>query len=432
MSESVSAIGRIDSQGVESVRSRVLLTDTDRRPYAARLAINLASNGCEVFALSTANHPLLKTKAVRKVFPYNALRPLDALLAAVEAVTPDVIVPCCDRGVRHLHTLHSSLRARGDSVSHVVELIERSLGPAESYPLVSARYDLLKIAQEEGLLAPETKLIKDLDDLAGWERDRPLPWVLKSDGTWGGRGVRIVETHEDAKRSFLEINQSVGFGRVLKRLCVNRDPFWIQPWWEGVRPSVIVQGYIKGRPANCGVVCWQGKVLAGIAVEVVSADGATGPASVVRVVDNPEMMLCAERIASRLHLSGFFGLDFVIDSSSRNPYLIEMNPRCTPVCHLQLGEGRDMTAALAAQLSGQPYAAPPAVTKNDLIAYFPQAWNGDRQLLGSSFHDIPQDEPELIKELMFSWPERSYLFRTLSYLHSRLSATAVFDGESSI
>jgi hypothetical protein len=415
----------------EPVRPRVLLTDTDRRPYAARLAINLSAAGCEVSALSTPNHPLLKTKAVRRTFPYSPFRPLDAILAAIESAAPNVIVPCCDRGVQHLHALHSRLRAQGGAGSDVADLIERSLGPAASYTLVSARYDLLRLAQEEGIRVPQTRVVANQNDLKTWHAEHKLPWVLKSDGTWGGRGVRIVETLADAKKSFLEINRPYGLGRILKRLCVNRDPFWIQPWWNGVRPSVIVQSYIPGRPANCGVVCWEGGVLAGIGVEVVSADGVTGPASVVRVVDNPEMMRCAERIARRLNLSGFFGLDFMIDIVTGAAYLIEMNPRCTPVCHLQLGEGRDMTGAFAAQLAGQPYVAIPAVTGNDLIAYFPQAWSGDRQLLESSFQDIPQDEPDLAQELLFSWPERSFLYRAIGHLHGMTrSAAPVPDSES--
>ena len=412
----------------KDVCPRILLTDTDRRPYAARLVLNLSAAGCEVSALITPNHPLLKSKAVHKVFHYSPFRPLESLLAAVEAVAPDVIVPCCDRGVRHLHSLHSRLQKQGRAGS-VTDLIERSLGPPESFSVVSARYELLKVAQEEGLQVPPTALITGKEDLVSWQAEHQLPWVLKSDGTWGGRGVRIVETWEAAEKSFLDISRPYRLGRTLKRLCVNRDPFWIQPWWNGVRPSVIVQSHIHGRPANCGVVCWRGEMLAGIAVEVVSADGTTSPACVVRVVDSPEMLQSAERIARRLKLSGFFGLDFMIDSSSGVPYLVEMNPRCTPVCHLQLGGGRDMTGALAAQLAARPYVAAPPVTNNNLVAYFPQAWHGDRQLLESSFQDIPQNEPDLVRELLDSWPERSLLNRAIGFLRS-VAKSAGFAGES--
>jgi hypothetical protein len=235
---------------------------------------------------------------------------------------------------------------------------------------------------------------------------------LKADGTWGGGGVKIVFTPDEVRQSFAELARLFRLGYASKRLVVNRDSFWLRPWWNGSRHPVIVQSYIHGRPANCAVVCWKGRVLAGIGVEVVASDGPTGPASVVRVVDNAEMMFAAERIASRLGLSGFFGLDFMIEEGTGASYLIEMNPRTTPLCHLRLGQGRDMAGALWAQLSGQPFQEAPPVTQNEIIAYFPEACKSE--LLPSCFEDIPQGEPELVQELLRPWPNRTMLFRLFS------------------
>ena len=220
-------------------------------------------------------------------------------------------------------------------------------------------------------------------------------------GTSGGQGVRFVQTAGEADRFFLEAKRWYRTARIIKRLIVNRDLFLLRPWWRGLKPAVTAQSYIQGRPANCAVVCWKGRVLAGIGVDAVSAEGATGPASVVRVVNNPDMMLASERIARRLNLSGFFGLDFMIEEGSGTTYLIEMNPRTTPLCHLRLGEGRDMIGALLAQLSGKPLQEAPPVTRNDLIAYFPQAWISNSEFLQSSFHDVPWEEPELTDEPSF-------------------------------
>src|SRR5208337_3818346 len=120
---------------------------------------------------------------------------------------------------------------------------------------------------------------------------------LKGDGTFGGRGVRIANTHDEAARCYSEINGLFAASRAIKRAVINRDPFWLRPWWRDQRPAVIVQSHVDGKPANCGVFSWKGKVLAGFAVEVICHDGLTGPASIVRVVDNDEMMSAAERIA---------------------------------------------------------------------------------------------------------------------------------------
>jgi hypothetical protein len=59
------------------------------------------------------------------------------------------------------------------------------------------------------------------------------------------------------------------------------------------------------------------KVLPGISVEVVQSRGATGSATVVRLTERPEMLLAAKRIARRLGLSGFFGLDFMLRPARR-------------------------------------------------------------------------------------------------------------------
>ncbi len=375
----------------------------------------MSQSDCDPYAVCSAHHPLLFTRSIRKTYPYSAVHPLEALTAAIESVDPQVIVPCDDRGVLHLHELHHHAQSMGENGSRIANLIEYSLGKPESFPVVTSRFDLLQLAAQEGIRIPETRLIKNVGDLKFLQAAGELPCVLKADGTFGGRGVRIAESYQEAVQFFREMDRPHPTSRVIKRLVVNRDPFWMRTWWHRTRPAIISQAYVKGRPANCAVVCWEGKILAGIGVVVVNSDGVTGPASVVRVVDNPEMMRAAEHIAARLHLSGFFGLDFMIEDGSNELYLIEMNPRCTPLCHLQLGIGRDLVGAFAAQISGRAFENAACITTNELIAYFPQAWTSKSELLQASFQDIPQQEPELVRELLSPWPERNLLFRLASY-----------------
>jgi len=410
-----------DNQG--TLGPRVLLTDTNRWAGPARIAIGLTKAGCRVSAICPPRgHPLMSTRVVKETFRYSSLRPLESLVVAIQATRPQIIIPCDDRGVQHLHELYAQARSLGASGTELVNLLEYSLGSPESYPIVSARCDLLTIASEEGIRIPDTKPLKTAGDLKPWQTGHGFPWVLKGDGTFGGRGVRIAHTPEEAEKFFTQITKMFGATRAIKRAIVNRDPFWLRPWWHNHKPAIIVQSHIKGRPANCGVVCWKGKVLAGIGVEVVSSEGLTGPANIVRVVDNPEMMRAADRIAFRLGLSGFFGLDFILEERSGAAYLIEMNPRCTPLSHLQLGKERDMIEALGAQLSGRPLQETPAVTQNDMIAYFPQAWQSKSEYIPTSFQDIPQGEPDLVQDLLRPWPDRSLLFRFVSKVSGVVSA----------
>ena len=395
---------------------KILLTDTVGFPGAAQLAVSLSKAGCDVFAVcSISDNPLRKVRAIREKLPYSSVNPVDSLIAAIERVQPQIIIPCDDTAVQHLHELHAHASQPRSSNESIARLLERSLGSPESYPIVRSRYRLLGLAREEGLRVPETSLLYSLEEVKAYQVDTTRPLVLKADGTWGGNGVRIARTSQQASDSFVELNRPLGTWKAISWLLLNRNRSCLRRWWAGATPEIIAQDYIFGRPANCAVFCWKGRVLAGISVEVVSTRKQNGPASVVRVVNHPEMQFAAQRIARRLELSGFFGLDFIIEDTGKAAYLIEMNPRCTQPCHLRLGKDRDMVAALHAALTGRPQEETLPVTRRPLIAYFPEAWLADTELMSESFRDIPQNEPELVQALLKDSSDRTLLGRLVDY-----------------
>jgi hypothetical protein len=398
---------------------RILLADTDRRAYAARLAIAFAACGCEVSIVCTDHHPIENIRVPHRTLSYSALRPWDSLRRAIESTKPDLILPCDDRAVQHLQQLFRQSRAQGrPRKNFVASLIERSLGPPRSYPIVSARFALLQLAQTEGIRVPTTCLLHAPEDLAEWQTKQSFPWVLKADGTWGGRGVRIAKSLPDAERIFQALKNPCGLRRALKRALVNRDSFYLRAWWQGASPAVIAQAFVAGRPANSAVACWQGNVLAQIDVEVLATSRSTGPANVVRQLDNPEMRRASERIAKALHLSGLFGLDFMVETGSRATYLLEMNPRCTPLCHIQRGSGPGLVAALHGHLARRVLPGISTTAKenaNEVIAYYPPAGTLNREVLESSFLDFPHGEPELAQALLRPFPEGTLLYRIFDY-----------------
>src|SRR5262249_15378584 len=147
--------------------------------------------------------------------------------------------------------------------------------------------------------------------------------------------------------------------------------------------------------------------------EVLAAAYATGPAKVVRRINNSEMTSAASKIAEKLHLSGFFGLDFIIEERTGAMYLLEMNPRPTPLTHIRLGPGTDMVGALLAVLSGQslPMTSPSDQNGHEVIAYFPQVSSLDDELPTSTVHDFPHGEPKLADALVNPFPQRTLLYR---------------------
>jgi hypothetical protein len=404
---------------------RILLTDTNRWPVTARLAVAFQQIGGTVAVLCPMpGHPVQKVSAVHARYRYSGTNPVDSLERAIRDFNPEFVIPACDRGVRHLHRLHAMAAARGKADEKLVRLIERSLGDPSSYRVTTSRFELLDIARSEGILVPETVEVGDGIEVETRTDSWPQPLVLKADGTWGGRGVRISASRESLRSEVMDLVRRPGLLKVLKLMLLNRSRDWILHDWQSGSRSVIAQSMIRGRPANCAVVCWRGEVLAGIAVEVVSARGELGPSTIVEVVEGKEMMAAAERIAARLHLSGFFGLDFMIDTSSGAHYLIEMNPRCTPICSLALGEGRDLVTALMSQMSGGVLTARKSRTQKSTIAFFPQVASGEvdatyNNLLASAYMDIPDEEPGLMEEFLHPWSERSIAGRVVDRIRAR-------------
>jgi hypothetical protein len=101
-------------------------------------------------------------------------------------------------------------------------------------------------------------------------------------------------------------------GRAWKRWLVNRDPIALWVGHRHEKPRVTIQEFIQGRPANSMIACWQGEVLGTIIVEVIASQGATGAATVVRVVRNEEIERAGQRSSpAKFKLSGFHGLGTV-------------------------------------------------------------------------------------------------------------------------
>ncbi len=107
-----------------------------------------------------------------------------------------------------------------------------------------------------------------------------------------------------------------------------------------------------------------------------------------------------------------FGLDFLLDAASGTAHLVEMNARATPLCHLSFGAGRDTVGGIG-QIAGlAAQAAPASVIDRDVIAYFPQAWHTapEDDWLRRGFHDVPWQDPALLRELLRKpWPDRGWL-----------------------
>jgi len=382
------------------LKATVLVATTHRWYPTVRLAMALAKAGCQVEAVCPPGHPLATTRAARRIHTYYGLSPLTSFHNAIARARPDFIVPCDDLAAQHLHHLHDRERHAGEKGKPVCALLERSLGAAENYPLVSARTAFMELAHKEGVRVPATSIIENTDDLKQWTSRIGFPTVLKANGSSGGDGTRIVHTLEAAECAFRRLQAPPLLARAAKRALVDGDNTLVWPSLLRRRSVVNAQAFVVGREATSAVLCWQGAVLAGLNFEVLKKVRPTGHATVLRFIEHPEMSATAEKIARRFNLSGFHGLDFMLEAHTGHAYLIEINPRITQVGHLALGPGHDLPAALYAALSGNPIQEAPKVTEKDTIALFPQEWIRDpaSEFLRSGYHDVPWEEPELVSD----------------------------------
>jgi acetyl/propionyl-CoA carboxylase alpha subunit len=337
-------------------------------------------------------------------------------------VKPDFIIPGDDLATQHLHELYCREQPPGKTGA-LSELIERSLGAPQSFFIVYARTTFMECAREAGVRVPKSEVITNIAALRKWAARSGFPTVLKADGTSGGDGVRVVHTLEEAESAFQALQAPPLLSRAVKRALLDQDKRLFWPYLLRRRAVVNAQTFVAGREATSAIACWKGTVLAELHFEVLRKVDDAGPSTVVRLIENAEMSFAAEKIVRRLNLSGLHGFDFMLEANTGNAYVLEINPRATQVGHLALGRGRDLPAALFAAISGEPVRTARKVTENDVIALFPQEWNGDPEspFLQSGYHDIPWEEPKLVKDCIRMCRKQRPWYTKQNWLQSLLA-----------
>lgn len=371
------------------------------------MALALLQHGCRVDVLSPPGHPVLRVPGLGRCWRYSPLDSLGSLRSVLgQGRDHELIVPCDDGVVAQLLTLCAQVPAlRG--------LIEKSIAPLASHELLLSRHRLLNLARELGLRVPETRALRGPLDVQAWFDEGHEHAVLKRDLSCGGSGVRMLHSQGEGPAAWRSLSRQGQTGPLLRQWLVERDPL---AWWSRRQPgaqAISLQQYIEGQPANTMMLCWRGELQALVSVAVVETRGATGHATVVRRVHHEAMAEAARRLCQRLRLSGFHGLDFILQAGTGEPWLIEFNPRCTQLGHMAWPGQPSLAAVLAAQLRGVAVPSPRQVLPEDLVSLFPQ------RPLGAALghHDVPSDQPALVQALSdVSWPQRQWTYRCYNAL----------------
>ncbi len=363
------------------------------------------------------------------VFNLNAFRLVASLSSAVARFDPDLLIPGDERARRAMHVLFANGTRRERA------LIERSLGHPSSFAVLLSRQASMAEVQAAGLPVPDLLKADSTRVLKAHFTSGGETIVLKVDGTWSGQGVRIVQRANDiakVRRALRWRPVASGF----KRLFTNGDALRLMDCLIGPARTLSAQSFIPGgRAGDLAAFCRDGEVLSMVAAEREAGYGEFGPSTIVRVTRHPVLEDGARRFVRRLGLSGFIGFDFVVDSVTEQPRVVEVNPRATGLAAIRPSYGVSPAAAAAASFGAVAVAEEP---ERDLVAYYPKAWlhEPDDPRLALCNVDIPADEPALVARMgTCQQAERQSFFseekkrKTFGYLRSasaaRLAATDV-------
>lgn len=353
----------------------LLVSTTLDWPFPAQLAAAFTDVGAYVEALRPPRGLLARSRYPSRMHDYYPIIAMDSLASAIAAARPDMIIPCDDQAA---------------------ELVNRSRGAS-----TMGRMEFLDAAAKAGAPAAASIAISSEEELEEAMRQLGLPLVIKCDSSWGGEGVIIAPTREDARAAFRRMNNPSRL-RDAARAMRGRGPHFLTRALNPAPVCISAQAFITGTAATSSIACWRGEVVGSHHFDVLLSTTPTSPASVIAHVPCPQMEASAIAIAAALNLSGLFGLDYIRDAKG-HVHLLEMNARATPTTHLALDE--DLPAALlrAAGLGGRTR---PPVTDRSEIALFPREWLRDPRSpwFGRAFHDVPWDDHNVVRACVRAAP----------------------------
>jgi hypothetical protein len=315
--------------------ARPMIVSTMRWFSSARLAHAMVEAGFEVSACRPALHPMRSVDGLARQYQLSALFPLRSLSRAIQRSAPDILLPDDERAIVLLRRLYERDAPRDPELA---ALVVRSVGQAHAWPVLSSRAAVAEVARRMHVACPETKVLGSVNAARQWLATSSVPLVLKTDGSWGGCGVAIVNQPEQLNAIWRKVARPPSWLRGIKRLVVNFELDPMRDAMAGRRPVVNGQDFVSGREAIATASCLNGTVT-GIACFKVQESAVThGPAASVCRIRHAGMETAVRAIVSHFGLSGFCGVDFMLTPSGE-ALVLEINPRITPTCHMLIEGG---------------------------------------------------------------------------------------------
>jgi predicted ATP-grasp superfamily ATP-dependent carboligase len=374
-------------------KSVLLVATATKWLAAARMPSALRRAGFEVALLAPRGSLAERSRYVAKIGHLAAnATPRDwvfAFAAMVKATSPRLVVPCDDTAVRLMQML--ALAPPPDMQpgiqAELSALVRESLGNPEHFRTSVDKARLPTVAEALGVRVPPYAIAGDVNEAQAFAASHGYPVVLKRSHGAAGEWVAIASDPTELARTYA-------------RFAAAEAPDLERE--AGAR--MLVQAYVAGKVFSQAMAAWEGAVLAGFVREKLVTYTPLGPATVVRCLRMPEIRQFSERLAIGLGMSGFFGLEYIVDACTGEAYLLEINRRATPATSLGSMIAVDLCTALYAAVNGQPQLGRRDLDPGEehLIAHFPQEWLRDPQsrYLRDFRIDAPWDDPEVMEAMM--------------------------------
>lgn len=370
---------------------RVAVISTKQYVFPLRIAKTFASAGTLVAAICPKANLLRRLGAVAKIYTMSSMSPAHDVSSAIQDWMPDIVVACDDDAAFWLH------KAYDVATPEVRRIICSSQGDPKSFEIIASKSRLMEFATKTGVLCPETDSLNNVS--AKMLSEKRYPFVLKLDYASAGNGVRVVHTPAEAKFTLAEFSKPkrtvLDVLKAAKRLSL-----WPLKHWAAQRDiNLSGQELIDGEDANIAVFCSNGRIISWNAVKVSATAHQNGPGALISFVNNTQMLKSTEKLVASLKLSGFYGFDFIIGKNDRQAYLIEANPRATPILHLTSSFGVNLIESACEHFSGSPPSSISPPITEEFIAMFPAglAYLAKATDLRQIYLDAPWDEPWLLK-----------------------------------
>jgi len=380
----------------------VLIFTMDDLLGVARFPKALQQAGFQVSALCPRNSFISKTRFVEQVFwlkntqqnPFFIRSVVADLVHAMSKVSAQLIIPGDERAVYVLHFIVNAAKQRDiyGMPQEILAVIKSSLGDPAYFEATNNKNFTQQLARELGVKTPEQLVVNDHSEALDFAARIGYPVVLKKGVGFAAQGVKICADPQELSR-YLQMPlfaKPSPLKQVIRRL-LGRDTSWIPN-----SAALAVQQFISGTPAVYTFVAMEGKILAGFA-GIKEGISPTGQTTRLQRLDHAEIEAASTTLIEKFNYTGFADLEFIINPHSGVPYLLECNPRPTPVAAFGKHLGVDLCQALMAYFTAAPYITSPL--QGQSVTLFPQEWFRDPRspYLTNGDLDVPWDDPGLMQ-----------------------------------